>query len=573
MRHVRVANATRNAALGSRVAVADRWWLRLRGLLGRPQLATGEGLLLEPCRAVHMLGMSYPLDVAFVDESDTVIALYHGLAPRARTRWHPARYALELPAGTLERSGTDVGDKLSWGGSHGGTDTRSARVGNRAQPVQERMNSPLDLREDRLRGLCLQPTLDRTVPAGDFAWFQRRIHSLLERRTGFRRSTRTSYERQRGALRFLLGLVLALMYAGALPAAAQSECPATSRAEPPHLDAFSLLFRQNGVSFHARVETDPGTAGGRLVIGNGNPYDVELTYDVVVAGSVGAETAEGKCVRIRAREYAVDTDAGTVIRYEKGTPTGVRVRNLRMTRVEPAPSADAAVRAAAAPSAAPAQLTQYRCGEGGTPGQRACSTAFMAAAARAAAESGRFAGVTRECLLEYATAQETAANLIRASDARGDSLRLTTPSCYSRGEARWGYEELAAACPRGEWTSANAGRVDCAARAAAPAPPPVPDPVRASETEADFRRALTIALADAVLRASPGASLRPVAPPAPEPSVSIPHIISTILTGIIMVAMTAAGALLLLPVLSATCLSLAWGAQQLVSHRDTEAQR
>ncbi|HEX8362899.1 MAG TPA: DUF192 domain-containing protein, partial [Longimicrobium sp.] len=71
-----MSNATRGAVVGSRVAVADRWWLRLRGLLGRPPLATGEGLLLDPCRAVHMLGMQYPLDVAFVDERNTVVALY-----------------------------------------------------------------------------------------------------------------------------------------------------------------------------------------------------------------------------------------------------------------------------------------------------------------------------------------------------------------------------------------------------------------------------------------------------------------------------------------------------------------
>ncbi|CAA9311133.1 MAG: hypothetical protein AVDCRST_MAG68-1225 [uncultured Gemmatimonadetes bacterium] len=42
------------------------------------------------------------------------------------------------------------------------------------------MNSPLDLREDRRGGLYLPPGVDRTIPAGDFAWFQRRIHSLLE---------------------------------------------------------------------------------------------------------------------------------------------------------------------------------------------------------------------------------------------------------------------------------------------------------------------------------------------------------------------------------------------------------
>ena len=114
MRRVRVANATRGGVVGESVAVADRWWLRLRGLLGRPPLAPGEGLLLDPCRAVHMLGMRYPLDVAFVDDRRTVVATYHGLAPRARTGWHAARYALELPAGTLRDTETQQGDALRW---------------------------------------------------------------------------------------------------------------------------------------------------------------------------------------------------------------------------------------------------------------------------------------------------------------------------------------------------------------------------------------------------------------------------------------------------------------------------
>jgi hypothetical protein len=43
------------------VAVADRWWPRFRGLLGRDRLPEGEGLLLTPCRSIHMLGMRFPL--------------------------------------------------------------------------------------------------------------------------------------------------------------------------------------------------------------------------------------------------------------------------------------------------------------------------------------------------------------------------------------------------------------------------------------------------------------------------------------------------------------------------------
>jgi uncharacterized protein len=111
VRYVRAVNRTRDCVLGERVGMADRWWLRARGLLGRRTLEAGEGLLLRPCRAVHMLGMAFPLDVAFLDPGGAVVALYHDLRPGARTRWHrQALDALELPAGRLTASGTVEGD-------------------------------------------------------------------------------------------------------------------------------------------------------------------------------------------------------------------------------------------------------------------------------------------------------------------------------------------------------------------------------------------------------------------------------------------------------------------------------
>jgi uncharacterized membrane protein (UPF0127 family) len=108
-------NLARNRVLGDRVGVADRFWLRLRGLGGRAGLVPGEGLLLRPCRAVHMLGMKFPLDVAFLDAGNRVVARYPGLTPGAHTRWHRrARAALELPAGTLDETGTVEGDVVEY---------------------------------------------------------------------------------------------------------------------------------------------------------------------------------------------------------------------------------------------------------------------------------------------------------------------------------------------------------------------------------------------------------------------------------------------------------------------------
>lgn len=113
MRRLRAENVARGTLLGTRIGLADRWWPRLKGLWGRDRLDPGEGLLLRPCRAVHMLGMRLILDVAFLDAGGRVVALYPGLGPGARTRWHgAARDALELPAGTLADTGTREGDTI-----------------------------------------------------------------------------------------------------------------------------------------------------------------------------------------------------------------------------------------------------------------------------------------------------------------------------------------------------------------------------------------------------------------------------------------------------------------------------
>jgi uncharacterized membrane protein (UPF0127 family) len=118
VKKVAVRNASRaDIALGSRVVVAStvwtRLWTRLKGLLGAPPLQRGEGMLLEPCQAVHMFGMKQALDVAFLDGDGQVIALYHDLRPGKRSRYHgKARQALELPVGTLLQTDTCVGDRL-----------------------------------------------------------------------------------------------------------------------------------------------------------------------------------------------------------------------------------------------------------------------------------------------------------------------------------------------------------------------------------------------------------------------------------------------------------------------------
>jgi uncharacterized protein len=88
-------------------------WRRLRGLLGRPPLGEQGGLLLRPCRSVHGFFMGYPIDVAFLDEAGRVVAVCQPLRPwKVSGYFAEALATLELPAGRLERTGTQVGDTL-----------------------------------------------------------------------------------------------------------------------------------------------------------------------------------------------------------------------------------------------------------------------------------------------------------------------------------------------------------------------------------------------------------------------------------------------------------------------------
>jgi len=110
---VRVENATRGTVLGERVERAVGFRDRLVGLLGRDSLAEGRGLWLEPCNSVHMWFMRFPIDVVFASPDGRVVAVVPTLRPWSMTRpYFGANAALELPAGTIARTGTAPGDQL-----------------------------------------------------------------------------------------------------------------------------------------------------------------------------------------------------------------------------------------------------------------------------------------------------------------------------------------------------------------------------------------------------------------------------------------------------------------------------
>ncbi len=114
-----VINRSKRTVLAVNARVADSFLSRARGLMFKQGLEDGEGLVLVTpptdnrwrC-CIHTFFMRFPIDVLFVREGE-VVDLVEGLKPwRFYVPDEPAEIIVELPEGTVESTGTEVGDRI-----------------------------------------------------------------------------------------------------------------------------------------------------------------------------------------------------------------------------------------------------------------------------------------------------------------------------------------------------------------------------------------------------------------------------------------------------------------------------
>jgi hypothetical protein len=141
---VRARNLTRSTELASDVEIAASFWGRLMGLMGRSGLPPGHGLWLPDDNGIHMFFMRFPIDAIFLGKPAAASGVAAGAADAAGAAgvagdvaampagrpivamssalrpWvgivplvRGAHGVLELPAGTIEASGSQVGDRIS----------------------------------------------------------------------------------------------------------------------------------------------------------------------------------------------------------------------------------------------------------------------------------------------------------------------------------------------------------------------------------------------------------------------------------------------------------------------------
>lgn len=110
---MQLKNVTRNIVICENVEVANTFFTRLKGLLGRKSLAANHTLWINPCNSIHTWFMKFSIDVVFVNSDMVVQRVYSNI--------HPYRLVLpasqfhsvfEFASGAISEEKVQVGDQL-----------------------------------------------------------------------------------------------------------------------------------------------------------------------------------------------------------------------------------------------------------------------------------------------------------------------------------------------------------------------------------------------------------------------------------------------------------------------------
>jgi len=106
-----------------KLIVADNFFNRCRGLMGKPYLSEDTALLLERCNSVHTFWMCFPIDVIFLDRNGTVLSVSDHVPARRVVADRKAWQVLECNAGQAEKQDVKPGMRLTFRQSVGSVTT------------------------------------------------------------------------------------------------------------------------------------------------------------------------------------------------------------------------------------------------------------------------------------------------------------------------------------------------------------------------------------------------------------------------------------------------------------------
>lgn len=110
---LKLINKSKKNIIVENLFLADSFWPRMKGLMGKKNLPEDEGLLLLPCNSVHSMFMRFPIDLLFLNRELRVIKIVYRFKPwRVTPIIRDCYQVVELRAGVASVKGVTIKDEL-----------------------------------------------------------------------------------------------------------------------------------------------------------------------------------------------------------------------------------------------------------------------------------------------------------------------------------------------------------------------------------------------------------------------------------------------------------------------------
>ncbi len=99
--------------MSERLQVAESFFERAKGLLGRKSLEVDEALWIKPCNNIHTCFMKFKIDCLFVDRNLVVVKAFSEVKTfRVLGPFWKSASVFEMPVGTIAKFNIQSGDQI-----------------------------------------------------------------------------------------------------------------------------------------------------------------------------------------------------------------------------------------------------------------------------------------------------------------------------------------------------------------------------------------------------------------------------------------------------------------------------
>jgi len=110
-----IKNTTKDLVIAGKHKMCNSLWGKARGLMFSPPRNLIFSYPDERRVSLHMFFVFFPIDVAFLNSNKEIVEIKENFKPfTVHSPKNKAKYVVELNHGTIEQTGTTVGDRLEF---------------------------------------------------------------------------------------------------------------------------------------------------------------------------------------------------------------------------------------------------------------------------------------------------------------------------------------------------------------------------------------------------------------------------------------------------------------------------